>query len=146
MLERKASVIKAVMLLGLIGGCHSPAAFAETVVLKAALSSLAEVPPLESAGTGQGKFTYDTVSKVLSYTVTYRGLTGSATASHVHGPAPESANADIVRTFPVPESPISGKAVLTDEQATELLGGRLYVDVHTDANTTGEVRGQIVRQ
>lgn len=116
---------------------------AETVALKAVLSATAEVPPNESTGTGQGTFTYNTATKQLRFTITYRGLTGPATAGHIHGPAAPGANAGVVVPFAVPETPITGTAMLTDAQAAALLAGQMYVNIHTDANKSGEIRGQI---
>jgi hypothetical protein len=45
--------------------------------------------------------------------------------------------------FAVPESPISGTATLTEGQAAALMAGQTYVNIHTDANKSGEIRGQI---
>jgi len=144
-MTHKPLAARGALLVVFLGLSVSSAAVAETVAFKATLTAAAEVPPVTAAGSGQGGFNYDTESKVLSYTITYRGLTGSATASHIHGPASPGASAAVVRAFPVPESPILGKAVLTDEQTSELLAGQLYVDVHTDANKNGEIRGQIIK-
>src|SRR5262249_15455032 len=64
----------------------APTAFAETVNLKASLKAADSVPPNTSNGTGGLQATYDTANKQLTYTVTYSGLTGNATAAHFHGP------------------------------------------------------------
>jgi hypothetical protein len=121
----------------------APAACAETMKMKATLSGAAEVPPNTSTGTGQATPDYDTATKKLSWNITYSGLTGPATAGHVHGPAAASANAGVVIPFPKADSPISGSATLTDAQATDLLAGRLYINIHTAAHPGGEIRGQI---
>jgi hypothetical protein len=42
-------------------------------------------------------------------------------------------------------SPFEGSATLTDAQATDLLAGRWYVNVHTKANKGGEIRGQVTK-
>jgi hypothetical protein len=42
-------------------------------------------------------------------------------------------------------SPFEGFATLTDAQATDLLAGRWYVNVHTEANKGGEIRGQVTK-
>jgi hypothetical protein len=42
-------------------------------------------------------------------------------------------------------SPAEGSATLTDPQAADLLGGRMYVNVHTAANPGGEIRGQVTK-
>jgi hypothetical protein len=120
-------------------------ASAETVSLNANLAAAATVPSNSSAGTGSGKFTYNTDTKQLKYTIVFKNLTGAATAAHVHGPASPTETAKSIVTFPIPESPITGTATLTPNQETDLLAGRYYVDVHTSANPSGELRGQIIR-
>jgi hypothetical protein len=42
-------------------------------------------------------------------------------------------------------SPIKGSATLTDAQIAQLEAGKWYVNIHTDANKGGEIRGQLVR-
>ena len=42
-------------------------------------------------------------------------------------------------------SPFEGSATLTDAQANDLLAGKLYVNVHTEANKGGEIRGQVTK-
>jgi len=38
---------------------------------------------------------------------------------------------------------ISGTATLTASQNDDLLGGKMYVNIHTSANPAGEIRGQV---
>lgn len=140
----KISFVAVVLASFGIGGTFETA-FAESIAMKATLDSAAEVPPNDGSGTGKGAFTYDTDTKQLTYTITYDELTGPATAGHIHGPAAPGANARVVVPFAVPESPISGTATLTDDQAEALLTERLYVNIHTAANKAGEIRGQIVK-
>jgi Cu/Zn superoxide dismutase len=142
MIETLRSVTGVVVTIFAIALANAPV-FAETVALKAALSAAAEVPATDSKGAGQGTFTYNTDTKQLRFTITYRGLTGPATAGHIHGPAAPGANAGVIVPFAVPESPISGTATLTEGQAAALMAGQTYVNIHTDANKSGEIRGQI---
>jgi hypothetical protein len=124
----------------------APAAFAESVTFKASLKASESVPPVQSSGTGTLDATYDTASKQLTYTVTYSGLTGDATAAHFHGPAESGKNAGVV--VPVQgsaASPIKGTATLTDAQAADLMAGKWYFNVHTEANKGGEIRGQVAK-
>lgn len=122
-------------------------ASAETVNYKAMIMPSSEVPPVtNSQGMGQLAATYDTGSKMLSYGVTYSGLTGPATAAHFHGPAPVGKNAGVM--VPINgdlASPIKGMVTLTDEQAKALTDGDMYFNVHTAANKGGEMRGQVVK-
>lgn len=118
-------------------------AMAETVNLKATLAAANSVPPTDSKGTGDAVLAYDAASKTLTYTVTFSGLSGDATAAHLHGPADATANAGVVVPFTVTASPIKGTATLTDAQAADMLAGKWYVNVHTAANKNGEIRGQV---
>jgi CHRD domain len=122
------------------------ASFAAVVNYTATLNAASEVPPNDTKGTGAVTATYDTVSKKFTYTATYSGLSGTATAAHFHGPAAAGVNAPPV--VPVPAtalaSPIKGDATLTDAQAADLAAGKWYFNVHTAAHGGGEIRGQVV--
>jgi hypothetical protein len=139
--KRSRIALSVTVALALVGA--SPTAWAEVMKMKATLSGAAEVPPNTSPATGQASLDYDSVTKKLTWNVTYTGLTGPATAGHIHGPAAAGANAGVVVPFASATSPISGSATLTDAQATELLAGRMYINIHTDAHKGGEIRGQI---
>ena len=103
-----------------------------------------EVPPNNSTGSGDAEVSYNHATSTLSYKVTYRGLTGPATAAHIHGPAGPGQNAGVVVPFPnATSSPISGEFKLTPEQANQLKSGQYYVNVHTARNPGGEIRGQL---
>jgi hypothetical protein len=124
----------------------APAAFADMVIYKAELKASAEVPPVDSKGSGALTANYDTATKKLTYTVTYKDLTGPATAAHFHGPADAKTNAGVV--VPVNgamASPLKGEATLTDTQAADLAAGKWYFNVHTAANKGGEIRGQVMK-
>lgn len=126
-------------------GSIASMASAETITYRATLTGTAEVPPTTSAGTGTLGATFDTVTKKLSWTVTYAGLTGPATMAHFHGPAKEGVAAPVM--VPIKgelASPINGEAELTADQAKALQAGEMYFNIHTAANKPGEIRGQVV--
>ena len=119
-------------------------AASNAVALSAKLSGANEVPANTSTGSGTLEATLDTQSNVLTWTVTYSGLTGAVKAGHVHGPAAAGATAGVALGFTGGvESPIKGSATLTAAQAADLLAGKWYVNLHTAANPGGEVRGQV---
>ena len=121
-------------------------ALAQTQAYKAELKGSNEVPPNDTKGSGTLNATYDPATKKLTYTVTYSGLTGPATAAHFHGPAAPTANTGIaVGVSGSVASPIKGEATLTDAQAADLQGGRWYFNIHTDAHKPGEIRGQVTK-
>jgi CHRD domain len=119
------------------------AAQAEQINFKA---ELAPAPGVSSSGKGTATASLDTNTKTLTWTVDYSGLSGPATAAHIHGPADPGANAGIVVPFSGNlASPIKGSATLTDAQIAQLEAGKWYVNIHTEANKPGEIRGQLVR-
>ncbi|HEX3414403.1 MAG TPA: CHRD domain-containing protein [Stellaceae bacterium] len=116
---------------------------AEQIRFKA---DLAPGPGIASSGKGMATASLDTTSKTLTWNVDYSGLSGPATAAHIHGPADPGANAGIVVPFNGNlASPIKGSATLTDAQIAQLEAGKWYVNIHTEANKPGEIRGQLVR-
>ena len=110
---------------------------------KATLSGGAEVPPVQSSGSGSASVSYDPASKQVTYNVTYSGVT--ATAAHIHCGAAAGANAGVSVPFANPASPITGSATLTDAQAADLTAGKCYVNIHSAANKGGELRGQLAK-
>jgi hypothetical protein len=128
--------------LFLLGGV----AQADQITFQADLASAAEVPPVTSPGKGSATASLDTTTKTLTWTVTYSGLSGPATAGHIHGPAALGANAGVLVPFSGDlASPIKGSATLTDAQVSDLEAGKWYVNLHTAANKPGEIRGQLLR-
>lgn len=141
-----ATLIRSGLLAAALTGALCAPAFAETMSYKAALTGASEVPPNDTKGTGSVDAAYDTASKKLTWTITYSGLTGAATAAHFHGPAEAGKNAPPV----VPlkgdlKSPIKGEATLTDAQAKEFADGKIYFNLHTAAHKDGEIRGQMMK-
>ena len=124
----------------------SPAAFAATETYSADLKAASEVPANDSKGAGTLTATYDTASKKLTYTVSYKDLSGPATMAHFHGPADTKTNAGIVVPAKDAANPIKGEATLTDAQAADLQAGKWYFNVHTEKNKGGEIRGQVMKK
>jgi hypothetical protein len=131
------------LMLAAIAVMAAPAV-AETVAFKASLSAASEVPPNGSTGTA-ANVTYDSASKKPTFTLTFTGLTGSATMAHFHGPADAGKNAGVAVPIPGTATPMTGSVTLTDAQAAGLMSGKWYVNVHTAQNNGGEIRGQLVK-
>jgi hypothetical protein len=116
-------------------------AFAETLDFTADLTAASEVPPSDSSATGTAEVTVDTDTNTVIWTVTYDGLSGEATAAHIHGPATEGENAPPV--IDMSSGIMEGSGEITADQITELKDGKYYVNIHTDAYPDGEIRGQL---
>ena len=118
---------------------------AANVNLKADLKGAGEVPPVDSKGAGSVSATYDTATKKLSWKGSVSGLSGPATAAHFHAGEAGKNGAVVVPIAGAENGSFEGSATLTDEQATDLMAGKWYVNVHTAANKGGEVRGQVTK-
>ena len=115
---------------------------AAMVNLKADLSGKEEVPPNPTAATGTVTATFDTESKKLTWKGSYTGLSGPATAAE---PGKNAGVAVPIFAGAAAKTPFEGEATLTDAQAADLLAGKYYANVHTDANKAGEIRGQVTK-
>lgn len=101
---------------------------------------------------GSGVVSYNTDTSELTWEIVYEGLTGEIVApgAHFHGPADFGATAGVEvflsdGTPPEPASGVlSGSAMLTPQQASDLLDGLWYVNIHTARNQPGEIRGQVI--
>lgn len=140
------SKITGAAVLAIVAGLAfaSPAS-AEEIHIKADLTAAAEVPPNTSPAKGTADVNFDTATKMLTWKVTYSGLTGPATMAHFHGPAEPGKNAGILVPFKHLASGAEGSAKLTDDQAADLMAGKMYVNVHTAAHPGGEIRAQVVK-
>lgn len=132
------------------------------VELNATLTGDQEVPPSGATATGAATVTIDTAAasgSQLCYDLVVSGLTGAATAAHIHegavGTAPPS---NVVVTLTV-DATGSGMACAADADFNLVNAGDpdiatlladiannpqdYYVNVHTEANPAGEIRGQL---
>ena len=121
------------------------AASAAMIDFRTTMTGKQEVPPTTSTGSGDVLATLNTSTRQLSYTMTFMGLTGPATAAHFHGPAAPGVNAGVVIPIGMPPAnPATGTVTLTDAQMKDLEAGKWYANVHTAANKAGEIRGQMM--
>jgi len=135
----------------------------------ASLSSLNEVPIVESPGGGLGTLTLATDQNSFTILETYRNLSSNAVGAHVHCCSRPGANAPIAINFMVPgglSGTITGTFDLTQATTytagflnanggtavsartaflTGLNGGLAYLNIHTQSNPGGEIRGQLAQ-
>ncbi len=97
-----------------------------------------------SPGLGTGTVTFDTVTKVLSWSITWNGLIGTPTLMHFHGPALPNQNAGVQVGTGVVGPPVVGNTVINLAQEADLLAGLWYLNLHTTTDPAGEIRGQVL--
>jgi len=115
---------------------------ASAVDVKVTLSGSQEVPPVTTTATGTGTITV-AADQSISGTIKTTGVKG--TAAHIHV-APSGANGPVI--VPLTKDGDNGWTVgpgakLQDAHYQAFKEGQLYVNVHSDANKGGELRGQI---
>ena len=96
-------------------------------------------------GIGSGSIigSYDDVTNLMDYTITFADLTSPVTIMHFHLGAP-GVSGGVAQGIPGPwASPHIGSATLSAPNETDLLAGTWYVNVHTSTFGGGEIRGQV---
>jgi CHRD domain/Secretion system C-terminal sorting domain len=122
------------------------------IFFKASMDSMQEIPAPTGLvpGQGLGVFVLNSNATQLYYNITVDGLSGNLTAGHFHNAAAGVAGG-VVKTLNFVNNHAVGvwsstdaTQPLTDSMLSELLDGRLYINVHTTANPGGEIRGQVL--
>jgi len=137
---RISRVLRSIGAIG-AGLAFAGLAQAQLVYLTATLNGAQEVPPVPTPATGQGCYTFDPSTNILSYNITYQNLLGPENLAHIHQGAPGVAGPILVN-LPL-GTPKIGSAPLTAAQAAQLLAGNLYTNIHTTVFGGGEIRGQM---
>jgi hypothetical protein len=121
----------------------------------ATMNGASEVPAKAVAGTGSATIVKN--GATYTFTIPYSGMTGNLTAAHIHGPAGVGVNANPIVPFDVtgkgPSGTLTGTFTgtnnvnITPDSLDKLMtSGNAYVNLHTAANTGGEIRGQLSKQ
>ena len=119
---------------------------ATTISVAAKLTAKQEVPGQAVKNTSaKGKFTGKLVGRKLTWKLTFSGLTGKATAAHIHIGAVGKAGNVVVSLCTPCKSGVHGKTKLSAALKKALAHHKLYVNVHTTKNSNGEIRGQLAK-
>lgn len=145
----KAQILASAAVAALtLAATATPASASALFILKATINEAQEVPAPVGVPAGAGGtaiMTYDEANNLLKWNITFANLSGPATAAHFHSGAPGVAGPVRVDIGMISglNSPMIGQAILTQPQENGLLSGNWYINIHTQANPRGEVRGQV---
>jgi hypothetical protein len=117
---------------------------ANTISVQANLTAKQEVPKQVVKDTkAKGLFTGRLVGRKLTWKLTFSGLTGPATAAHIHlGAVGKAGNVAVPLCAPC-KSGVHGTTTISAAVQKALTHHKAYVNVHTAKNPNGETRGQI---
>jgi hypothetical protein len=122
-------------------------AHAAPVSFTVPLTGAQQVPPVDTPGSGSADLTYDPGTKVVTWNITFSGLSSDATMAHFHGPAASGKNGPVKvwlsEKGAAVASPLKGQATLSSADAQEFVSGQMYINVHTKDHPAGEIRGQV---
>lgn len=147
-IARESALVLALLLGGTLGG---PALASSGRVSAQVGSFRARLSPLPVSGrtvrtiTGLGQVRATLDGNRLTVTGTYQGMSSPATAAHLHFGAPGRPGplAQPLEVTTSPEGEVTGTAELTDQQVGALQAQSLYVQIHSEDNPAGELRGWI---
>lgn len=104
------------------------------------------VPPVTTTGLGVAFAALNSAETQLRVCVGFRNLSSAATAITINGPATTTENGPVIFTLTLPTGSLGYAAQtfdVTAEQIAQLRGRLLYLQVATENNPTGEIRGQL---
>lgn len=138
--SRFALAIVALIAGAFVGG----AGIATAGEVKVNLNGDQEVPAVQTSATGSGAVTVED-DKSIKGKITTSDIKG--TGAHIHEGAPGKNGPDIIALKKTSDNEwsVPGGAKLTDAQYDAYKAGNLYINVHSDANKGGEIRGQLKR-
>ena len=110
----------ALAVAALVAGCATAQPEARTPErierYEAVLNGAQEVPAVASPASGRAEVDYHPRGNMLHWRITSSGLSGKATAGHIHGPAGPGQNAPAIVPLNVAPASISGQLRITPEQ------------------------------
>jgi len=123
----------------------SAGAVAQSETFRARLSPMPTTPQTVTTITGEGEVILTLDGNTLTVSGNFTGMNSVATMAHVHN-GPPAQPGPVVHQLEVTQMPageISAVLELTDAQVTALRNNELYIQVHSETNPPGELRGWI---
>jgi hypothetical protein len=159
--EMKQALMVIALACGLVAASATGAQAQNRVTVRAMLGGGNEVPGVSAGAHGEAVVTVDRSAGTIDYEVNIYGLPTGVVASHIHS-GTAGVNGPVVINFPIAAVGQSGSFQIKgsarasemvqrpeagirafDDIAFAIASGAAYVNVHTQANPGGEIRGQL---
>lgn len=120
-------------------------AWAQTESYRARLSPMPTTPQTVDSITGEGEVFLSLEGNTLTVSGNFAGMSSVATAAHLHNGPPAQPGPAVHQLVVTAATggEINGEIELTDEQVEALRANSLYVQIHSEGNPPGELRGWI---
>lgn len=114
-------------------------------VYRARLSPMPTTPQTVTTILGEGEVILTLNGNALSVDGNFTGMSSAATGAHIHN-GPPAQPGPVIYTLEVTQAnsgSVSGEITLSDEQVEALQNNEFYIQIHSESNAPGELRGWV---
>ena len=114
-------------------------------VFRARLSPMPTTPPPVATLVGEGAVIVALKGNSGSGEGNFEGMSSAATGAHVHN-GPPAQPGPVIHTLEVTQTTggsVLGELTLTEEQVEALHNNEFYIQIHSESNPPGELRGWV---
>jgi hypothetical protein len=114
-------------------------------VYRARLSPMPTTPQTVTTILGEGEVILTLNGNSLTVDGTFTGMSSAATGAHIHN-GPPAQPGPVIHTLEVSQATngsVNGTISLTDEQVEALINNEFYIQIHSESNPPGELRGWV---
>ena len=112
-------------------------------VYRARLSPMPTTPQTVNTILGEGEVILTLNGNSLTVDGTFTGMSSAATGAHIHN-GPPAQPGPVIHTLEVSQATngsVNGTISLTEEQVEALINNEFYIQIHSESNPPGELRG-----
>jgi len=112
-------------------------------VYRARLSPMPTTPQTVTTILGEGEVILTLNGNSLTVDGTFTGMSSAATGAHIHN-GPPAQPGPVIHTLEVSQATngsVNGTISLTEEQVEALINNEFYIQIHSESNPPGELRG-----
>ena len=114
-------------------------------IYRARLSPMPTTPQTVSTILGEGEVILTLNGNSLTIDGTFTGMSSVATGAHIHN-GPPAQPGPVIHTLEITENSsgsLTGTLTLSEEEIESLRNNEFYIQIHTESNPPGELRGWV---